>query len=121
MHESKDKLPVSLQAPGATLRSTQWGNMAVAYASLAEGTDFTPALKGLDGDACHCPHWGYVTKGALHLRYADGSEEEVRAGELWYAPAGHTAWCEEDTEYLDFSPPREFREVIDHVRKQTEA
>ena len=81
MHESKDNLPVLLDAPGATLRAVRGGEMTVAYAKCAAGTDFTPVLKGLTDDMCQCPHWGYVLKGALHLRDTDGREETVRAGE----------------------------------------
>jgi hypothetical protein len=121
MHAPKDELPVTIEAPGATLHSAQWGSMTVAYARLAKGTDFTPVLKGLENDLCPCSHWGYVLKGALHLRYADGSEEIVRAGEMWYAKPGHTAWCEEDTEFIDISPPKEYAEVIDHLRRQIES
>ena len=118
MHESKDNLPVLLDAPGATLRSVRCGEMTVNYAKCEAGTDFTPVLKGLKDDMCQCPHWGYVLKGALHLRYTDGREETVRAGEVWYAAPGHTAWCDEDTEYIDVNPPQEYAHVIDHVRKQ---
>ena len=118
MHEPKEKLPILLEAPGATLRSVRWGDMAVAYAQVAKGTDFTPVLKGLKDDMCQCPHWGYVVKGALHLRYTDGREEIFRAGEMWYAAPGHTVWCDEDTEFIDVSPSQEFGQVIDHVRKQ---
>ncbi len=118
MRDSKESLPVVLQAPGATIRSTQWGGMAVVYAQYAKGTDFTPLIKGLKDDLCQCPHWGYVLKGALHLRYTDGREEVVRAGDMWYAPPGHTGWCDEDTELVDVSPEQEFDHVIAHVRKQ---
>lgn len=121
MRDSKESLPVVLQGQGATIRSTQWGGMAVVYVRLAKGTDFTPVLKGLKNDMCQCPHWGYVLNGALHLRFTDGREEVVRAGELWYAPAGHTGWCDEDTEYVDFSPEHEFEQVIRHVQEQMKA
>lgn len=118
MHEKRDTLPVLLSAPGATLRATRWANMAVAYAKCASGTDFTPLLQGLEDDLCQCPHWGYVLCGALHVRYTDGTEEVVAAGEVWHAEPGHTVWCEEDTEFIDVSPAKEFMHVIDHVRRR---
>jgi hypothetical protein len=121
MRQPKEQLPIALEVPGAVLRSVRWGAMSAAHAQLSGGTDFTPVLQGLPGDRCHCPHWGYVVKGALHFRHADGNEEVIRAGELWYAPPGHTAWCDEDTEYVDFSPTQEFEQVIDHVRAQVRA
>jgi hypothetical protein len=65
--------------------------MAALYVKLAKGSDFSPVLKGLPDDLCQCPHWGYVLKGTLHLRYKDGHEEIARVGDLWYTPPGHTA------------------------------
>lgn len=118
MHEAKENLQVMLEAPGATLRSVRWGDMTVAYTKCAKGTDFTPVLEGLEDDLCQCPHWGYVLKGAIRLRYRDGREETVRAGEVWYAAPGHTARCDEDTEFIDVSPALELDRVIDHVRKK---
>ncbi|MGW0859709.1 PspA-associated protein PspAA, partial [Streptomyces sp. NPDC002690] len=32
---------------------------------LPKGTDMGPALVGLPGDLCSCPHWGYMLKGKL--------------------------------------------------------
>jgi hypothetical protein len=107
-----------LAVPGAELRGARWEDKIVAHARLAKGTDFTPVLKGLPGDLCQCPHWGYVISGALQLRFADGRHEVVRAGEAWHAAPGHTAWCEEDTEFVDVSPADEFERVIEHVRAQ---
>ena len=92
MKEKGDDLPVTIEAPGAKVRTTQWGGMTASFSTLDKGADFTPLLKGLKDDMCQCPHWGYVLKGALHLRYADGQEEVAKAGELWYAPGGHTGW-----------------------------
>ena len=116
MHKLIEDLPVKMEAPGIKMRAMGgWGGMVVAYDELPEGTDFTPALKGLPNDKCHCRHWGYVLKGAINLRYTDGEEEVVRAGEIFYMPSGHTAWIEEDTAFIDFSPEKEFNEVMEHV------
>jgi hypothetical protein len=80
-----------------------------------------PVLKGLADDLCSCPHWGYVTKGAIHLKYKDGSEEVARAGDLWHTPPGHTAWCNEDSEFVEFSPQHELLKLLEHVRRQVQA
>jgi quercetin dioxygenase-like cupin family protein len=64
------------------------------------------------------PSLGYVLKGALFIRYKGGQQEVARAGDFWYAPAGHTAWVEEDTEFIDFSPEDQLGEVLDHIKKQ---
>lgn len=84
----------------------EWGETAVAFVQLAAGADATPLLEGLPKDECHCPHWGYVLEGAIHVRYTDGNEEVTRAGELFYWPAGHTVWDDEDMSFVEFSPKR---------------
>ena len=33
---------------------------------------------------CPCPHWGTVLKGSIHVTFADGSVETVKAGEVYY-------------------------------------
>jgi hypothetical protein len=121
MVTEKNKLPVVFEVPGVTIRSTNWNGMAALSVRLSAGADFTPVLKGLADDLCSCPHWGYVTKGAIHLKYKDGQEEVARAGDLWYTPPGHTAWCNEDSEFIEFSPQQEFASLLNHVRKQVEA
>jgi len=97
-----------------------WGGMTAGYMEIPAGTDFTPLLKGLPNDLCHCPHWGYVVKGAVHIGYADGSKEVVKAGEVFYLPAGHTAWADEDAAMLDFSPEKELAEVFANISRMQE-
>ncbi len=97
MHESKDNLPLLLDAPGATLRSVRCGEMTVNYAKCAAGTDFTPVLKGLKDDMCQCPHWGMFSR----VRSTCGTPMAVRRL-LGLARCGTrhqvTAWCDEDTD-----------------------
>ena len=42
-------------------------------------------LKGLPGDRCDCPHWGYVFKGRLIWTFGD-REEVFEAGDAFYVP-----------------------------------
>ena len=81
MVTEKNELPVVFEVPGVTIRSTNWNGMAALYVRLSAGADFTPVLKGLADNLCSCPHWGYTTKGAIHLKYKDGHEEVARAGD----------------------------------------
>lgn len=119
MNQYKQDLPVTMEAPGTKIHNANWGNMVVGYVELPAGTDFTPFFEGLPHDACHCPHWGYVIKGAVHLRYTDGNEEITGAGAVFYWPAGHTAWVEQDTAFVDFSPEKEHKEVMEHIAQKT--
>ncbi len=92
--------------------------MAGEYFSLAQGTDLTPLLKGLDGDLCQSPHWGYMIAGEVTMTYAGGEEETVAAGDLFYWPPGHTLRVGEDAEIILFSPQSEHCRTVDHIRDQ---
>jgi hypothetical protein len=111
----KEDLPVALELPVATFRVAEWDEIAVAYVQLKAGADATPLLEGLPNDKCGCPHWGYILEGAIHVRYADDSEEVCRAGDMFYWPEGHTVWVEEDTSFVEFSPKQELKGVYDHI------
>ena len=123
MRIDKNDVPVRLQAPGAIARlRTDFGDakghgaMSAEYFSLAAGTDIAPLLKGLEGDACQAPHWGYLTEGAVTVTYADGSKDEVKGGDLFYWPPGHSVRVEKDAELIMFSPQHEHIKVLDHMR-----
>ena len=41
----------------------------IQFVSFRQDVDGTPLMKGLPGDACPCPHWGYVLKGRVTYRF----------------------------------------------------
>lgn len=119
MNIKKEDLPVVMEAPDSILRNQGgFGGMAIAYNELPKGTDFRPLLNGLNNDSCHCPHWGYIVEGAIRIFYDDQTEEVSRAGDVYYWPAGHTGIVEEDVKFLEFSPQKEFKEVMEHIGKK---
>ena len=61
----------------------------VNFVSIRQDHDLAPMLSGLPEGRCPCPHWGYVLKGRMTVRYAD-HEEVCEAGEAFYLPPGHT-------------------------------
>ena len=89
--------------------------MVIAYHEFPAGMDLSPLFEGLPNDKCQCPHWGYILKGAIHVRYEDGQEEVIRAGEVYYMPPGHTVWIEEDIAFVEISPEGEFSVLAAHV------
>ena len=120
MHTSKDELPLLLEVGEATIRGADWDEMRVAVVSVPAGTDFGPLLKGHPNDRCPCPHWGYVVKGRLKIQ-SDNGEETLRAGDVFYLPAGHTGVAEEDTEFLEVSPPDKHQAFLDMAKRNLEA
>jgi hypothetical protein len=116
MKLKKENIPVVMESPGMVMRSLAGlGEMTVVYHELPKGTDFTPLLKGLDNDSCHCPHWGYIFEGTFRFIYDDGKEESFEAGDIFYAHPGHTAIVDKDLKFIDFSPTKELGEVMANV------
>jgi hypothetical protein len=122
MHIDKNDLKAKIDVPGATARqitdfgdASGYGTIAGEYFSLGAGTDIAPLLKGLEGDACQAPHWGYVISGAVTATYTNGTEETCEGGELFYWPPGHSVRVGRDAEVILFSPQKEHNEAIDHM------
>jgi hypothetical protein len=68
-------------------RSAELDGYAVNFVTIKQTHDLAPMLAALPGGNCTCPHWGYVFKGTLTVRYAD-HEETFRAGDAFYMPPG---------------------------------
>jgi hypothetical protein len=118
MRARENEIDIELEVGDIVTRGEEWGSQLVRHLTLPPGADFRPLFRGLPGDACQCPHWGYVLAGSIRLRYADGTEEVSRAGDAYYWPAGHTGWTEEGVTFLEFSPAEDLRPVLDHVAAQ---
>lgn len=119
MKIKKEAIPVTMQAPGTTMRALPgYGGMTVAFNEVPAGTDLTPLLQGLPNNSCHCAHWGYIVEGEMLVRYDNGTEERLTAGDVFYLPSGHTGVVEKDLKIIDFNPTREFSEVMDHLAKK---
>ncbi len=125
MRIAKDDIPVKINAPGAVARvqtnfgdASAYSSMGGEYFSLGAGADIAPLLKGLEGDLCQSPHWGYLLQGELTVTYADNSEEVVNGGDLFYWPPGHTVKVSKDAEIILFSPQEEHGKVIEHLREK---
>lgn len=123
MRQAKEAIPVRIDAPGAIARqqsdfgdATGYGRIGGEYFSLAAGTDISPLLQGLEGDLCQAPHWGYLLQGEVTVTYADGTQEVVNSGDLFYWPPGHTVRVGQDAEVILFSPQHEHDEVFENMR-----
>ena len=92
--------------------------MAVAFNEVPAGGDMSPLFVGLPDNACPAAHWGYILEGAIRLKYVDGKEETVKAGEVFYWPAGHIPFVEKDLKIIDFTPEAEFNQLMAHLAKK---
>jgi hypothetical protein len=126
MRIAKNDVTVKLDIPGAAVMRQQTGfggvkgydTISGEYFTLSAGVDTTPLFVGLDGNACQCPHWGYVLKGRITTTDEKGTRETVNPSDLFYWPPGHNVQVEADAEIIMFSPQREHTAVIDHMREK---
>jgi hypothetical protein len=124
MRISKNDVPEKLNVPGAIARqqidfgdAAGFGKMAGEYFSLGAGTDIAPLLKGLEGDMCQSPHWGYLIDGEVTVTFSDGNEETISSDDLFYWPPGHSVRVGRDAELIMFSPQAEHCAVVDHLKR----
>lgn len=101
-------------------RTAHLGDYTVNFVSIRETHDLAPMLATLEGGSCSCPHWGYVVKGRITMRYAD-HEEIVEGGDAFYFPPGHTPEAEAGTELIQFSPTEELAAVVAEMKRNMQA
>ena len=94
------------------------GGMSIGYMDVPAPADFTPFFEGLPENMCSSPPWGYVIDGSLRIKYSDGQEETVNAGEVFYWPAPHTGVVDKNVKFIDISPDGKFIPVMDHLAKK---
>ena len=102
-------------------RHGEVGGYTVNFVSFRQDVDGTPLLKGLPGDSCDCPHWGYVLKGKLTHRFAD-HDEVAQAGDAFYTPPGHIPVSHQPgAEIVMFSPAEELNATEAVMMKNMQA
>jgi hypothetical protein len=57
---------------------------------------------------------------AKYVRYTNDTEEVISAGEIFYLLPRHTAWLEEESAFVEFSPNKEYDEVLHVLKKASE-
>jgi hypothetical protein len=107
---SRDNVSLVRDFGVAEDRSEDLGGYTVNFVTIRQDHDLAALLAGLDGGQCPCPHWGYLIKGQITVRYGD-REETIRAGEAYYLPPGHVPAATAGTEMIQFSPADQLREV----------
>lgn len=93
----------------------------IGFEHYTADADLAEFFKGLPDDRCQCPHWGVVHKGRVIYRYADGTEDDIRAGQAYYARPGHTPVIFADTELTEFSPSEEMAKTVEVVMRNAQA
>lgn len=87
-------------------RTAELAGVSVTEVTFNSGARWSNDLKEYAGtDLCELPHVALVTRGALGVRMADGSEEVFSAGDVMLLPPGHDAWSvgDEACTFVEFS------------------
>ena len=108
---SKDSAPNVQDAGPAVDRSGDLDDTTVSFVTIRQGHSLAPLLRGLPGDSCQCPHWGYLLAGKITVSYAD-REETYQAGDAFYMTPGHVPAAETGTEFIQFSPKDQVAETM---------
>jgi hypothetical protein len=120
MHASLRNLPITIEEDGIVIREVEWEELHVGHESFETAFDVGPLFQGLPEDLCQCPHWGYVIRGRLRVRYAD-REEVIEAGSVYYLPPGHAPKIDAGTEIIEFSPKEPYRQTMDVAARNFQA
>ena len=103
---SRDSAPEVVDYGPAEDRTGHFDGYTVNFTSIREDVDLAPVLKGLPGDSCQCPHWGYMIAGRLTVRYGD-DEEAIEPGDAFDTLPGHVPAAQAGSEFVMFSPQEE--------------
>ena len=112
---SKDSAPNVQDAGPAVDRSGDLDDTTVSFVTIRQSHSLAPLLRGLPGDSCQCPHWGYLLAGKITVSYAD-REETYQAGDAFYMTPGHVPAAEAGTEFIQFSPREQLAETLAAMR-----
>lgn len=111
MHSNREGIPIMFQTGSYYSRQIEWGEMDGGFWGFPAGFDSIPLFRELP-NGCECPHWGYLLKGRMRVKYAD-HEEVITAGEAYYLAPGHNVVMEEDCEMVEFSPKDVSRKMLE--------
>ena len=92
------------------------GGYTVGFETYTADADLTPLFVGLPNNQCQCAHWGYVVKGRVTFKSADG-DETFETGDAYYVGPGHTPILYAGTEVIEFSPTNELQRTLAVVEK----
>jgi quercetin dioxygenase-like cupin family protein len=77
------------------------GPMTIGRATYEPGWRWSEHVGRASGEElCQVEHVGLVIEGQAAVKMEDGTEEIMRAGDLFYVPPGHDSWVVGDEPYV---------------------
>lgn len=69
------------------------GGALIGRATLQPGWKWSESVKPIaKTESCEAPHFQYHASGTIRIKMDDGTERDVKAGEVSLVPTGHDAW-----------------------------
>lgn len=86
--------PDETRAPDkTTVELVGLGGGQIGRFTFQPGWRWSECIKPVAGtDSCKVDHLGYSISGVLHVAHDDGTEVDIRAGEVYRIAPGHDAW-----------------------------
>jgi hypothetical protein len=76
-----------------TVELVNLGSGQIGRYTFQPGWRWSEYVKPVVGtDSCQVDHIGYCVSGSLHVRHDDGTEAEVKPGDVYRVAPGHDAW-----------------------------
>jgi quercetin dioxygenase-like cupin family protein len=93
--ESRDfSTPDETRTPEKTkVELVSVGGGQIGRYTFQPGWRWSECIKPVAGtESCQVEHVGYVVSGRLHVKHEDGSENEVKPGDVYRIAPGHEGW-----------------------------
>lgn len=101
---SKATASSHMQIPGVMESfGHQTEGWSIGFSTFSMDVDGARLFKGAPDDQCQATHMGYILKGKMAIRTADGAEEVFEAGDAFFISPGHTPFYFAGLEILDFT------------------
>lgn len=79
--------------PKGKLDVVNFGNASVGFATFEPGWKWSECVKPIAGTrSCEAAHFGYALSGRMKIVMDDGSQTEIKAGDVFSIAPGHDAW-----------------------------
>ena len=79
--------------PNGRLELVKIGGATVGRAILQPGWSWSSSIKPIvKTKSCEAPHFQFHISGTIRVRMDDGSEFDLKAGDVSLLPPGHDAW-----------------------------
>ncbi len=87
----------------------------IGLATFEPGWKWSKDVKPLvKTEWCEAPHFQYQMSGTLHVKMADGTERDIKAGEVAWIPSGHDGWVVGDEPVVAI----DFQGMTDYAKEQ---